>query len=189
VQPAGRHDDHGFLAQVTCGRAEDRVLQIRPGRLQDGQRAVRVVPGPAAGQAAQAEPGELRGADGVLGPAGGELPYPPRPADQHLQDAVDLGDLDQPAVAEPIQQGRDVDVGPAGAGPAPGLQRASPDRALQAQLLALERRRRLALPSCFLQSPGHPAQRRETGVQLRVGRGPHRGHGQRGSPPALGPGQ
>ena len=59
----------GPVAQVTGGRAEERVLELRAHRLQDAQRAVRVVSGPAAGQTAQGKAGEIGSADSVLGAA------------------------------------------------------------------------------------------------------------------------
>jgi hypothetical protein len=51
---------------------------------------------PGAGQAAQGEAGEVRGLHGVAGVARRELPHPARPADQDVQVAVDVDDLDQP---------------------------------------------------------------------------------------------
>src|SRR5262249_33658071 len=145
-------DDHdGPVAQVTGGRAKDRVLEVWSGRLEDSQCAVRVIAGPAVGQAAQGEAGEFSGADGVLGAAGRDLPPLPRSADEYVQDAVDVDDLDKHRGAELIEQLCDVDDGPARVGYPAGLQRAGTHHALEAQLLALERARRQALPPRLLQ--------------------------------------
>jgi hypothetical protein len=100
VQPRGRNDDDGPVAQVPDGRADERGLEPGSRGRQDGLRAGRVIPGPAAGKAAQGEAREVRGPDGVGGPAGRELPYPARPAQEYLQVAADLGDLDQLGLAE-----------------------------------------------------------------------------------------
>jgi hypothetical protein len=89
-------DDHDWsVAQVTGGPAEERILQLRADRLQDAQRAVQVVSGAAAGQTAQGEAGEISGADGVLGPARYEVPYPSGSTGQDMQVAVEVDDLDQ----------------------------------------------------------------------------------------------
>ena len=54
------------------------------------------------------------------------------------------------------------------------------------KLLPLQRPRGRALPPGLLQPTGRLAQCRQPGVELRVGGWPHRRHGQRGGPPALG---
>ena len=106
-----------------------------------------------------------------------------------MQDAVDIHDLDELGRAELVEQRGDVEVGPASASLAPGVQRTGPYYALQPQLLALERSGRLAfLPRPF-QSASRPAQRDQACGEFRVGGGPHPRHGERGGPPPLAPGQ
>ena len=189
VQLARRNDHDGGITELPGRRAEDRVLQLRPDRVQDGPCAVRVGPGPPAGQPAQRERREVGGADRVLGAAGRELPHPPSPADEHVQRAVDVDDLDKLCPAELIEQRADVDHGTASPGHARRLQRAGPHHALEPKLLPLQRPRRRALPPGLLQPTGHLAQCGQPGVEFRVGGWPHRRHGQRGGPPALGPRQ
>src|SRR5579872_6430459 len=88
------------------GGSEQRLLKPGPSRRQNGQRAVQVVIGPTAGDAAQGEAGEVRGAPGIVGTPGRELPYLARAADEWIQVAVDLDDLDQPGGTEFVEQVR-----------------------------------------------------------------------------------
>ena len=97
MQLARRNDNNWpveLVAQLTGGRAKDRVLEIRAGRLQDGHRAVRVVAGPVAGKPTQGKTSEVNGADRILGTASRELPHLARSADEHIEHAVDVDDLD-----------------------------------------------------------------------------------------------
>src|SRR5262249_19815472 len=71
------------------------------------RRAVQVVPGPAAGQAAQRKAREGGGLSCVAGPARRELPDLPGPAEQDVQGAVDVDDLSQLGRAELVEQYRD----------------------------------------------------------------------------------
>src|ERR1019366_3104966 len=135
---AGRNDNDWPVAEVTGGRSKERVLESWSGRRQEGQRAVQVIPGSAAGHAAQSEAGEVSSADGILGAACSELPYPPRPAGQHEQNAVDVDDLDQLGGAELVEQFRDVDNRTAGVGDTPGPQRTGAHHVLKPQLFPLE---------------------------------------------------
>ena len=104
VQLAGRDDDDRPVAQMPDGRSEQRMLECRSRLVQHGQRAGRVGAGPAAGQAAQGETSEIRGLQGVAGLARRELPYAARSADQDMQVAVDVDDLDQLGRAELVEQ-------------------------------------------------------------------------------------
>ena len=76
MQLAWRDDDERLVAKVTGGWAKDRVLEIRTCSLKDGHRAVRVIPWPITGQAAQSKTSEVNGADRILGTACRELPHP-----------------------------------------------------------------------------------------------------------------
>ena len=149
----------------------------------------RVIARPAAGQPAQGKAGEIRGPDGVADPACRELPYPVRPACQHVQLTVDVDDLDQLRGTEFGQQVRGAERGSAGHGAAVSPHRAGAHRALQPVTFPLQRRVLPALAARLLQLPGHPAQRGQVGVELGVGQRPYRGDGVGGGPPAFAPGQ
>ena len=103
MQLAGRDDDDGPVTQVADGWPEQRLLECWSRLVQDGQLAGRIVAGPAAGQAAQGEAGEISGLYGVVGAARCELPYPARPAGQDVQVTVDVDDLDQVGRAEFVE--------------------------------------------------------------------------------------
>ncbi len=154
---ARRDHDEGPVAQVAGGRAEDRILEFRPGRLENGQRAVQAVPGPVAGQAAQGKSGELGRADGILGAARRELPHLSVPAAQHVQGAVDVDDLDQLGRTKLVQQLRDIHTAAGAVGHTPGLQRTGADHALEPQLFPLQRHGRPAFPPRLLEPAGHLA--------------------------------
>ena len=177
------------VAQVTGRRAEKRVLELRPGRLHDGLRAVHVVPGPAAGQAAQGEAGEVDRPEGIRGAACRELPDPSRPAHQHVQGAVHIDDLDEQGRAQLIQQFRDLHGWASRIGAPRGPQRAAAHHLLQPPLFPLQRGRPHALALRLLQLAGDLAERGQAGAKLRVGRRPHRRDRQGGGPPPFTPGE
>jgi hypothetical protein len=139
------------------------------------------------GEAAQGEPAHL---DLGFGNAPYRVqPHPPARDGDRMQHAVDLDELDQVAVAQLVEERVEVDgfclLGMAGAGPAG----ARLHRGLEAALLPLERgpagRGRVAR----VQEPGHVAERRQLGRQLRVARGCRAPGGQGGRPPPLAPQQ
>jgi hypothetical protein len=138
-----RRDYHDrSVAYVPARGAKERILKFRADRFQDGQRAVQVVARPAAGQVAQGKAREASGPGGVRDVTRRELPYPPCPADQDVQDAVDIHDLDQLGRAKLIEQVRDADLRTARVGRAGGAQRAGAHEALEPSLFPLELERR-----------------------------------------------
>src|ERR1700682_5093925 len=96
------------MASALSGSSPGR-LRARRGKPTRAKAAARVPPGPAAAQAAQAKASEVGRPDGIFGAAYRELPYPSRPAGQHVQEAVDVDDFDQLGSAEVVEQLRDVD--------------------------------------------------------------------------------
>ncbi len=99
------------------------LLEPAPGLLQDGERGARLA-GPAGtaavGEPVQAEPGEVDLAGRIRRAARGYCLTRPVAADQQVQVAVDVDDLDQPGGAELAEQSGEIQLGipPAAGGPA-----------------------------------------------------------------------
>src|SRR6266700_7886279 len=191
VEPA-RWDDHDrAAAEVTAGLPEEHLLESPSARLQLGGRRLRAAHRTVVGQAPQPEARELQLPSGLGRAARREAPHLPAPADQCVQVAVDLDDLDQARGADLLQQGLDLQLVPvaAGAAGAAGAHGAGADVAFQTLPLVLEGGRRRALSAGVLEAAHDLAQGRQVALELVVVRRPDRRDRQGRRPPSFAPGE
>ena len=92
MQPAGRGDDHGPVAEATYGVPQQRRLQPTPDVVE--------VRGPSPGRLPQREPGERDRLLRLCRRARDQVGDPARPGDQRVQHAVDVDELDERRVVQ-----------------------------------------------------------------------------------------
>ena len=105
MQAAWRDNHERSIAQPVRRRTEYCLLEPGPGDVQDRGRAGQVGSGARAGEAPQGEAREVGRAHGIVSAARCQQPDPAVAADEDLQCAIDVDNLDKLAVVQAARAG------------------------------------------------------------------------------------